>query len=649
MLPLSSEHSATSSPEHPALPEHASPSSTGLPNDASQHPDAPKKRSWLRILILILIVGAIGGFIAYRLLHKPATATAGAGGGGRRGGGAGQIIPVSFDVAQIKTIPIQLTALGTVTAYNTVTLKSRVDGQITRVNFTEGQKVKQGQLLIEIDPRPYLATLATAQGNLVRDQANAALAQAQAQRYQQLYAAGVVSKESTQTQESTAGQAVGTLAADRAAIQSAQVNVNYTRITSPINGVVGLRQVDVGNIVTAAGSTGLVVITQLQPISVIFTLPEDQIPSVFQHMRGGHKLIAEAWDRSNSTKIATGSLLTIDNQIDTTTGTAKLKAVFDNAENSLFPNQFVNIHLVLENRPNSLIIPAAAIQTGNNGNFVYVVDRSQPQTGGGAGASGGGAAGGRRAGAGGGGNAAGGATPADGATPGAATSGGATPAGNTSPAGGAAPAGGAGGGNNGADTAGGGAVGGGPGGAAVGSNATAGSNAAAGSTGAGGGAGSGSGRRGGGSAGGAGNGPQVNYPVRVTPVVIDSTQGTDVIIKSGLKAGDQVVTDGTEKLQAGSRVVPRPSADMLAARAARGQAPAPVNPDPGANAFSNGHGSNRDPGTAGGPHHRGNGTAPTDSTGLTSSHGPNDNRSDRQIPGAGSEHHHRGAGAAPAQ
>lgn len=603
MLPLSSEHSATSSPEHPALPEHASPSSTGLPNDASQHPEAPRKRSWLRIIILILIAGTVIGFITYRLLHKPAAAAGGPGGGGRRGGGAGQIVPVSFDVAQLRTIPIQLTALGTVTAYNTVTLKSRVDGQIMRVNFTEGQRVKQGQLLLEIDPRPYLATLATAQGNLVRDQANAALAQAQAQRYQQLYAAGVVSKESTQTQESTAGQAVGTLAADRAAIQSAQVNVNYTRITSPINGVVGLRQVDVGNIVSAAGSTGLVVITQLQPISVIFTLPEDQIPAVFSHMRGGRKLVAEAWDRSNSTKLATGTLLTIDNQIDTTTGTAKVKAVFDNADNALFPNQFVNIHLVLENRPNSLVIPAAAIQSGTNGNFVYVIDRSQPQTGGGGAAGAGGAAGGRPAGAG----------------------------GNPNTAGGTAPAGGAGGGNTGADATGGGAVGSGAGGG-VGGGA----------------AGAGGGRRG----GGAGSGPQTNYPVRVASVVMDSTQGTDVIIKSGLKAGDQVVTDGTEKLQAGSRVVPHPSTDMVAARTARGQAGPAAGADAGAGDFSNGRGSNVDAGTSGGSRHRGNGSAPTDSTGLTTSHGPNENRTDRGAgagtPGTG-EHRRRPAGDAAAQ
>lgn len=560
-----SEHPVSSS--HPALPDHASPSSTGLTNDASQHPEEPKKGgSWLRVLILILVVGGAIGFVVYRIVtNKPKEA---AGPGGRRGAGAaGQIIPVAYDVATLKTMPISLQALGTVTAYNTVTLRSRVDGQITRVNFTEGQRVKQGQLLIEIDPRPYAAALEQAKGNLTRDQANAVYAQAQAQRYNQLYQAGVVSKESTQTQESTAGQAVGTLAADRAAIDAAQVNLNYTRITSPINGVVGLRQVDVGNIVSAASTTGLVVITQVQPIAVIFTLPEDQIPQVFSHMRGGQKLVAEAWDRSNSQKLATGSLLTVDNQIDTTTGTAKLKAVFQNEGNELYPNQFVNIHLILENRPNSLVVPAAAIQTGNGGSFVYVIDRTKGQAnpvagGGAAGAGRGGNGGGRKAA-----NANGDANAATGAN---------TAAGSGSPD----------------------------------ANAS-----------------GGAGGRAGQASGGARPSSQ-NFPVEVVQVVVDSTQGTNVILKSGLKAGDQVVTDGQEKLQPGSRVIPRPSDDMQAARKAAqnqnsdGQK---ANPNPGAGDFSNGRDSDVSPAMTRG---RGQGQAPsgTDSSGLGTSRGPNQNR-----------------------
>jgi multidrug efflux system membrane fusion protein len=561
-----SEHPVSSS--HPALPDHASPSSTGLADDASQHPEEPKKGgSWLRVLILILVVGSVIGFVVYRIVtNKPKDA---AGPGGRRGGGAGQIVPVAYDVATLKTMPISLQALGTVTAYNTVTLRSRVDGQITRVNFTEGQRVKQGQLLIEVDPRPYEAALAQAKGNLARDQANAVYAQAQAQRYNQLYQAGVVSKESTQTQESTAGQAVGTLAADRAAIEAAQVNLNYTRITSPINGVVGLRQVDVGNIVSASATTGLVVITQVQPIAVIFTLPEDQIPQVFSHMRGGQKLVAEAWDRSNSQKLATGSLLTVDNQIDTTTGTAKLKAVFQNEGNELYPNQFVNIHLILENRPNSLVVPAAAIQTGTGGSFVYVIDRSKPQANA--------VAGGGAAGAGRGGN-------------GGARNGNAANANS---------------GN---------------------ANASAGANTAAGpgspDANASGGAG---GRRAGQATGGA-RGSNQNFPVQVVQVVVDSTQGTNVILHSGLKQGDQVVTDGQEKLQPGSRVIPRPSDDMQAARKANLNADVQkINPNPGAGDFSNGHDSDVSPAMRRG-HTQVPGTVGTDSTGLGTSRNSNQNR-----------------------
>lgn len=577
MLPLSSEHAASSSHETPALPEHASPSSTGLPSDASQRPitSEPRKGSWLRVVILVLLIGSAIGFVVYRIRTnhpQQSGGPGGPGGGGRRGaGGANALTPVAFDLVTKRTIPISLTALGTVTAYNTVTLRSRVDGQITKVNFQEGQRVRQGQSLIEIDPAPYLATLAVANGNLTRDQANSALAQVQSQRYNQLYAAGVVSKESTQTQEATAGQSVGTLAADRAAIQQAQVNVNYTHITSPINGVVGLRQVDVGNIVSASSTTGLVVITQVQPIAVIFTLPEDQLPAVFSHMRGGRRLVAEAWDRANTTKLANGALLTVDNQIDTTTGTAKLKAVFQNEDNALYPNQFVNIHLILENRSDSLVVPAAAIQTGNNGSFVYVIDRTQGQplpTG-----NGGGADAGKRGGQG-----------RSAGTPGTS------------------PAGGPGGGNTGASRQGGGAVGSGPGGANSTGDGT--------PTGAGDGTTTGTGRR-----AGAG-GSQMSYPVHTVAVVIDSTQGTDTIIKSGLQAGQQVVTDGQEKLQDNSRVIPRPSNDMMAARQARANTGAPGtgtqrDSSPAAGDFSNGHGSDQDVPSGSGPGGRRRGAAPT--------------------------------------
>jgi multidrug efflux system membrane fusion protein len=285
---------------------------------------------------------------------------------------------VQVAAVQQKTMPIFLTALGTVTAYNTVTIKSRVDGQLMQVPVREGQAVRQGQMLAEIDPKPYQAALEQAQGQLVKDQANAVNARAEASRYEALLQAGVVSKESQQAQASTAGQAEGSIAADQAAIQAAKVNLGYTKIVSPINGVVGLRQVDPGNIVHANDTSGLLVVTQLQPISVIFTLPEDQLPEVLKRTRGGERLAVEAFDRAAQTHLASGSLLTVDNQIDTTTGTVKAKAVFDNRDGALFPNQFVNVRLVLQEKQNAVVIPAAALQNGTQGNFVFLLKVGQP-------------------------------------------------------------------------------------------------------------------------------------------------------------------------------------------------------------------------------------------------------------------------------
>jgi multidrug efflux system membrane fusion protein len=293
---------------------------------------------------------------------------------------AAQDVPTPVQVAAVqeKTMPIYLTELGTVTAYNTVTIKSRVDGQLMSVNVREGQPVKQGETLVQIDPKPYEAALAQAQGQLVKDEANAENAKAEAARYTALQQAGVVSKESQQAQISTAGQAEGSLAADRAAIEAAKVNLEYTKIVSPINGVVGLRQVDAGNIVHAADTTGLLVVTQLQPISVIFTLPEDQLPEVLKRTRAGDRLAVEAYDRSEATHIASGTVLTVDNEIDTTTGTVKVKAVFDNRDDALFPNQFVNVRLILQEKRDAMVISAAALQTGSQGNFVYLLKKGRP-------------------------------------------------------------------------------------------------------------------------------------------------------------------------------------------------------------------------------------------------------------------------------
>jgi membrane fusion protein, multidrug efflux system len=341
---------------------------------APEDPKAPKgsgARMWIVLLVILAVVGAAVWKIRRNTQDQNLTAATMAAEDDRP-------TPVQVAAVQQKTMPIFLTELGTVTAYNTVTIKTRVDGQLMRVNVREGQPVRQGELLVEIDPKPYQAALEQAQGQLVKDQANAVNAQAEAARYTALQQAGVVSKESQQAQVSTAGQAEGAIAADKAAIEAAKVNLGYTKIVSPIDGVVGLRQVDAGNIVHAADTTGLIVVTQLQPISVIFTLPEDQLPEVLKKTRAGDRLVVEAYDRAAATKLATGSLLTVDNEIDPTTGTVKVKAVFDNKDGALFPNQFVNVRLVLEEQRDSIVIPAAALQTGTQGNFVYLLKDGQP-------------------------------------------------------------------------------------------------------------------------------------------------------------------------------------------------------------------------------------------------------------------------------
>ena len=361
----------------PETQEHAlpAPAKTQRLLPASTEPVKSNRGGTWRKIVLALVLIAVGLFAYFRIRDnkKEQADTA-----QKAVQQANRPVPVTVTPVASKTMPIYLTALGTVTAYNTVTVKSRVDGQLLSVNVREGQQVSMGQVIAQIDPRPYQATEAQAEGQLLKDQAAADFSKSEAGRYTALYEAGVISKESEQTQVSNAGASVGTLAADRAAIQAAKVNVAYTRITSPINGVVGLRQVDAGNIVHAADTNGLIVVTQLQPIAVIFTLPEDQLQQVLKLVRGGHKLAVEAFDRSETTHLGSGTLLTVDNQIDTTTGTVKVKAVFDNKDGALFPNQFVNIRLILDERQNSLVIPAAALQTGVNGSFVYVVKQGDP-------------------------------------------------------------------------------------------------------------------------------------------------------------------------------------------------------------------------------------------------------------------------------
>jgi multidrug efflux system membrane fusion protein len=286
---------------------------------------------------------------------------------------AGQTMPVTVAAVETGDVPYYLTGLGSVTAFYTVSVKSRVDGELQQVNVKEGQTVRQGELLAVIDPRPYQVQLEQAQAQLFRDQASLRDAQLNLERYRGLLeSSGAMSQQQVDTQSATVDQFEGTVKTDQAAIDTAKLQLIYCHITSPINARVGLRQVDPGNIVHAADTNPMLILTQLQPITVIFTLPEDNLPAVARYMAKG-PLAVTAYSRDDETQLATGKLLTIDNQIDQTTGTGKLKAVFDNRDNALWPNQFVNVRLLLNTRKNATFIPAAAVERGPDNLYVFVV------------------------------------------------------------------------------------------------------------------------------------------------------------------------------------------------------------------------------------------------------------------------------------
>jgi membrane fusion protein, multidrug efflux system len=282
-------------------------------------------------------------------------------------------VSVAVATVQKQDVPVYLTGLGAVTAFYTANIKSRVDGQIMKVNFQEGQIVHENDLLIEIDDRPYRVLLEQMEAQLFRDQAQLRDAKLNYDRYVTLIPSGSIAQQQVDTQKALVDQLDGTVRNDQAQIDSAKLNIVYCHITAPFNGRVGLRQVDPGNIVHAADTNPMLILTQLQPIAVIFTLPEDQLPTVARHMQRG-TLEVDAFSRDDQTKLATGKLMTIDNQIDPTTGTAKLKAVFDNRDNQLWPNQFVNADLLLETRKNSTVVPTAAILRGPQGTFVYAMN-----------------------------------------------------------------------------------------------------------------------------------------------------------------------------------------------------------------------------------------------------------------------------------
>lgn len=334
-----------------------------------------------RLLVAaILVIAAVFAWRYFNAAQPPAGTAPGAqqaggkSGAGRAAGGrrGAPMSPVQAATATQQTVPRYLSGLGTATAANTVTVTSRVDGQLMAIHFTEGQQVKAGDLLAEIDPRPFQVQLTQAQGQLAKDQATLANARRDLARYQQLVKTNLVSRQELDTQASLVQQTEGAIKADQGAVDSAKLQITYSRITAPIDGRVGLKLVDVGNYVTSGSTTGLVVITQTHPIDVVFTLPEGNIADLLKAQKAG-PVSVEAWDRTNQNKLTTGSLLSLDNQIDTATGTIKLKARFANEDDALFPNQFVNARLQVDTLHDAVVIPTAALQMGNEGNFVWTL------------------------------------------------------------------------------------------------------------------------------------------------------------------------------------------------------------------------------------------------------------------------------------
>lgn len=338
-------------------------------------------RRWLVGLLILLLVAALAWWLwpAATPAHKEASGMRGGKGmgmiGGRPGfGGSSDPVPVRVVPVRTGDFPLYYKALGTVTATNTVNVRSRVAGELVNIHFKEGQRVKAGDLLAEIDPRPYRIALQQAEGTLAQNQAQLKNAQVDLARYKGLYAEDSIAKQTLDTAEAQVAQFQGLVKTNQAQVNDARLNLDFTQIRAPISGRVGLRQLDLGNLVAANDTTALVVITQTEPINVAFTLPETELSTVLERYRSGATLPVEAWDRSDSKLQSTGVLGSIDNQIDTTTGTLKFKGRFENKDLALFPNQFVNVRLLADTLKQVVMAPAAAIQFGNDGTFAYVVN-----------------------------------------------------------------------------------------------------------------------------------------------------------------------------------------------------------------------------------------------------------------------------------
>ncbi len=330
---------------------------------------APKKRRWVGFLVFLLIAVGVGWVIYARQTTQPPA---------RRG--EGPPVTVVAVPAVTGNIDVNLNALGTVTSLATITVRSQISGQLVRVAYTEGQIVKKGDLLAEIDSRPYELALAQAQGSLERDQALLQTAELDLKRYQDLVKTNAIPRQQLDTQVSLVIQYKGNIISDQAQIDTQKLNIAYCHITAPVDGRVGLRLVDQGNYVTPGDATGIVVITQLQPITVIFPIPEDNLPQISKRQRDGARLPVTAFDRSGSIKLSEGELKTLDNQIDTTTGTLKLRAEFANQDGALFPNQFVNVRLLVDQLRDTVVIPTSAVQRGAPGTFVFLVNNDNTVT-----------------------------------------------------------------------------------------------------------------------------------------------------------------------------------------------------------------------------------------------------------------------------
>jgi multidrug efflux system membrane fusion protein len=327
-----------------------------------------RRRWWLWLLVLGAVLIAVLLIVRWQTQRSAAAKSRETG---------PPTVPVVVASARKGQIPVYLNALGSATPFNTVTVRSRIDGQLLKVNFQEGQFVRQGDSLAEIDPKPFEVQLDQARGQLARDEAQLANAKLDLTRYQTLAAQGVIPRQQLDTQAASVRQFDGVIRADEAQINNAKLQITYCHITAPIAGRVGLRLADVGNMIHANDTNGLVVIAQIQPIAVLFTIPEDSLAQVLSKIRAGEHLMVEAYDRGGQTKIADGRVETIDNEIDPATGTSRLKAIFDNKSSALFPNQFVNVRLLVEIRKDRILIPAVAIQRGPQGTYVYVVKEDQ--------------------------------------------------------------------------------------------------------------------------------------------------------------------------------------------------------------------------------------------------------------------------------